>query len=265
MSPVSPGERQLRTISGLRRVVATLRGAEGCPWDRVQTHESLRPYLTEEAAEVLSAMDSGDDRAFCEELGDLLFQVLIHVQLAEERGAFKMSDVMYSLASKLVRRHPHVFASSVADTPAAVIEQWDDLKRRERGGGPAMAGVPGALPALAYAQAVQRRASRAGFGWESDEQAWEALEEELEELRQASTPEEKRQELGDTAFALAALARHLDIDAEEALRSASLGFMRLFGVVESMIAERGIDLKQADTDTKLALWEEAKTGAGRKP
>ena len=265
MSPISPGEKQLRTFSGLRRVVATLRGPEGCPWDRVQTHESLRPYLTEEAAEVLSALDHGDPALVCEELGDLLFQVLIHVQLAEERGEFKMSDVIYSLASKLVRRHPHVFASAVAETPSAVIEQWEDLKRRERGAGPALGGIPEALPSLAYAQAVQRRAARAGFAWESQEQAWEALEEEFEELRQAATPEEKREELGDALFALANLARHLEIDAEDALRAASHGFARLFAVMESMIAERGIDLKQADIDTKLALWKEAKTGAGRKP
>lgn len=265
MSPATPADRQLRTFSGLRRVVATLRGPDGCPWDRVQTHESLRPYLVEEAAEVLAALDEGDMDKFCEELGDLLFQVLIHVQLAEERGDFKMSDVTYALASKLVRRHPHVFASAVAETPSAVVEQWDDLKRRERGGGPALEGVPRTLPSLAYAQAIQRRAARAGFAWETDQQAWDALEEEIEELRQAETPEDRRAELGDAIFALASLARRLDIDAEDALRSTSDGFARLFETMEGMIQERGIDLKQADFDTKLALWEEAKAGAGRKP
>lgn len=263
MSPTSPGDRQLRTFAGLRRVVATLRGPDGCPWDRVQTHESLRPYLTEEAAEVLAALDEGDPQKFCEELGDLLFQVLIHVQLAEERGDFKMSDVIYALASKLVRRHPHVFAAAVADTPGAVIEQWDELKRRERGSGPALAGVPRALPSLAYAQAIQRRAARAGFAWENEQQVWEALEEELEELREAETAEDKRDELGDALFALTNLARHLDIDAEDALRRGSDGFARLFETMEDMIAARGIDLRQADINTKLALWEEAKAGAGR--
>jgi tetrapyrrole methylase family protein/MazG family protein len=263
MSPDVPDDRQLRTFAGLRRVVATLRGPDGCPWDRVQTHESLRPYLSEEAAEVLAALDEGDPDRFCEELGDLLFQVLIHVQLAEERGDFKMSDVMYSLANKLVRRHPHVFASAIAETPNAVIEQWDDLKRRERGAGPALHGIAKTLPALAYAQAMQRRAARAGFSWESTEQAWQAFEEEVEELRQAETPERRREELGDTLFALANLARHLDIDAEDALRRGADGFAHLFEVMESMIAERGIDLKEAAFDSKLALWEEAKTGARR--
>jgi uncharacterized protein YabN with tetrapyrrole methylase and pyrophosphatase domain len=158
-----------------------------------------------------------------------------------------------------------VFASAVAETPHAVVEQWYDLKRRERGAGPALAGIPQGLPSLAYAQAIQRRAARAGFAWESTEQAWEALEEELEELRQAETRENQREELGDAAFALASLARHLDIDAEDALRGTCGGFTRLFETMESMIAERGIDLTQADFDTKLALWEEAKAGAGRKP
>ena len=265
MTQSAPEDRQLRTFAGLRRVVATLRGPEGCPWDRAQTHESLRPYLTEEAAEVLTAIDEGDPAKFCEELGDLLFQVLIHVQLAEERGDFKMSDVIYSLASKLVRRHPHVFASAVAETPSAVVEQWDDLKRRERGSGPALAGVPESLPGLAYAQAIQRRAARAGFAWESEQQVWEALEEEIEELRLAVTPEDRRDELGDVAFALVSLARHMDIDAEDAVRGTCRSFTHLFEAMESMIAERGIDLKQADIDTKLALWQEAKAGAGRKP
>jgi NTP pyrophosphatase (non-canonical NTP hydrolase) len=164
MSPASPGDRQLRTFSGLRRVVATLRGPDGCPWDRVQTHESLRPYLTEEAAEVLAALDEGEVQKFCEELGDLLFQVLIHVQLAEERGEFKMSDVIYALASKLVRRHPHVFAAAVADTPDAVVEQWDDLKRRERGSGPGRRSARSSVARLCAGNSAPRSACRFRVG-----------------------------------------------------------------------------------------------------
>jgi MazG family protein len=184
------------------------------------------------------------------------------VQLAEERGEFRMPDVIGSIAGKLVRRHPHVFSDAVAETPGAVIEQWDDLKKRERGPLPALAGIPEALPALAYAQAVQRRVARAGFSWDSDAQVWEALEEKLDELRRASTPDEQRLELGDAVFALANLARRLDIDAEDALRSACRGFTRRFNAMEAMTGERGIDLKTADIDTKLALWEEAKAGTG---
>ncbi len=262
MSPSAPPDRDLKTLAGLRRVVAILRGPDGCPWDRVQTHESLRPYLIEETAEVIAALDEGDPAMFCEELGDLLWQVLIHVQLAEERGDFKMADVVHAIASKLVSRHPHVFSDAVADTPGAVIEQWDDLKRKERGPQPALAGIPEPLPALAYAQTMQRRAARAGFTWDSDAQAWEALEEELDELRIAATPEEQRLELGDAVFALANLARRLDIDAEDALRMASRRFSQRFNAMEATSGERGIDLKTADIDTKLALWEEAKTGIG---
>lgn len=260
MSPSAPPDRDLKTFAGLRRVIAILRGPEGCPWDRVQTHESLRPFLVEETAEAIAALDEGDPKAISEELGDILFHVLLHTQLSEESGDFKMADVIYSVAEKLVRRHPHVFGDATADTPAAVIEQWDDLKSKERGARPRLANIPEALPALAYAQAVQRRVARAGFTWESDAQAWEALEEELEELRRASTPEEQRRELGDAVFALANLARRLDIDAEDALRSACRSFSRRYNTMEAMLDQRGIDLKTADIDTRLALWEEAKAG-----
>jgi tetrapyrrole methylase family protein/MazG family protein len=258
MSPAVPPEKDLRTFNGLRRVVAMLRAPDGCPWDRAQTHASLRPYLLEEAAETLEALDSGDPALICEELGDLLFQVLIHVQLAEERGDFKMADVVYGLASKLVRRHPHVFATAVAETPQAVVEQWDDLKRKERGVKSALAGVPAGLPALARAQAIQRRAGKAGFKWETEEQVWEALQEELDELRAAKTPAEQREEAGDALFALVNLIRQLDIDAEDALRQTIHGFSRLFGTVEELAREREIDLHRAELEAKLALWEEAK-------
>jgi tetrapyrrole methylase family protein / MazG family protein len=259
MSPVAPSNREMRTFPGLRRIVATLRGPDGCPWDRVQTHETLRPYIAEEAAETLAAIADGDPAVLCDELGDLLFQVLIHIQLAEEAGDFKMSDVVHSLASKLVRRHPHVFADATASTPDAVVRQWEDLKKEERGHDqPTLAGIPRTLPALAYAQTVQRRAARAGFAWESDEQAWEALDAELNELRSAQAPDERRREAGDAIWALANLLRHLHIDAEDALRLASSSFTHRFHSVESIAAERGVDLRESDIDAKLALWEEAK-------
>jgi len=252
--------RDLRTFAGLRRIVATLRGPEGCPWDRVQTHQSLRPYLIEEASEALTALDEGDPVHLCEELGDLLLEVLLHVQIAEESGEFRLADVVYGIADKLVRRHPHVFGEAVAATPEAVVEQWEELKREERAGQSSLSGIPQALPALALAQAMQRRAERAGFTWEKVEQAWGALEEELNELRQASTPEERRQEMGDTLFALANLARWLEVDAEEALRCTCRSFKRLFQRVEEAARERGQDLRTMEVKEKLALWEEAKGG-----
>ena len=256
-----PSQREFRTFTGLRRIIATLRGPEGCPWDRVQTHKTLRPYLIEEAHETLDALDDGDKDRLCEELGDLLLEVLLHVQIAEESGDFRLSDVIHSISSKLVRRHPHVFGDAVADTPEAVVEQWDDLKRRERGEGSALTGIPIGLPSLAYAQAVQRRASKAGFAFESPEQAWEALEEELEEFHAARTPEARAEEIGDALFALANVARWHDVDAEDALRDTSRGFTRRFRRVEDLVRERGVDLRQAELQDRLALWEEAKADA----
>ncbi len=253
-----PTKRELRTFNGLRKVVAALRGPGGCPWDRVQTHESLRPFLLEEASETLEALDGGDPSQLCEELGDLLLEVLLHVQIAEEAGEFALADVVYSVSDKLVRRHPHVFADATAETPEAVVEQWEELKREERGERSALSGIPATLPALARAQAIQRRASRAGFTWESAEQAWEALEEELRELRAAETPEEQRDELGDALFALAGLGRWLEVDAEEALRSTCGGFGEHFQRMEVTLRESGRELPQMALKEKLTLWEKTK-------
>ncbi len=257
---MKPTKRQLRTFAGLRQVVATLRDPGGCPWDRVQTHQSLRPFLVEEASETLAALDEGDPDRLREELGDLLLEVLLHVQIAEETGEFTLADVVYGIADKLVRRHPHVFGEAVAETPEAVMDQWEELKREERGDSSALSGIPETLPALALAQAMQRRAERAGFAWESAEQAWEALAEELDELRRAGTAPQRRDEMGDALFALSGLARWLDVDAEEALRSTCRGFRHLFQRVELAARERGADLREMTTQEKLALWEEAKGG-----
>ncbi len=251
-------KRDLRTFQGLRRLVSTLRGPEGCPWDRVQTHRSLRPFILEEACEVLEAIDEDDPKRLCEELGDLLLQVVLHTQIAEESRQFRMGDVIASIAEKLVRRHPHVFGDAVAETPEAVVEQWDDLKRRERQGLTALDGIPATLPSLAYAQAIQRRAEKAGFGFQSIHQAWDALEEEINELRAAATPEEQREEVGDLLFAAANLARCLGADAEDSLRSTCHGFASTFRTVERLAAQEGVDLQSASMETKLALWEQAK-------
>jgi tetrapyrrole methylase family protein/MazG family protein len=257
MSRAVPSDRSLRTFAGLCRVVAILRGPDGCPWDRVQSHESLRPYLLEETAEVLEALDCGDPAKLKEELADLLFEIVIHAQLAGERGDFAMSDVIYDVSSKLVRRHPHVFGDASALTPEAVIEQWDELKKLERGPQSAIAGIPPALPALAQAQALQRRAGKAGFEWETPEAYWEALSEELGELRDANEGE-RAAESGDALFAVANLVRSVGVDAEDALRQASRRFSMRFIGVEKMASERGIDLESSSLQTKLELWEQAK-------
>ena len=255
---MTPIDRQTRTFAGLRKIVATLRGPDGCPWDRAQSHRSLRHHMSEEASEAIDAIDEDDADALKEELGDLLLQILLHTQIAEEAREFRIGDVIESIAEKLVRRHPHVFDQAVAETPDAVIEQWEDIKSKERNGASALTGIPSALPALAQAQTVQRRAGHAGFQWESDEQAWKALDEELAELRAANTPEQRRAEAGDAFFALANVARLMEVEAEEALRATTRRFGSLFRAVEDMASEQSVDLRKADLETKLAMWEEVK-------
>jgi tetrapyrrole methylase family protein/MazG family protein len=251
----------MRSFSGLRRTVSTLRGPDGCPWDRAQSHRSLRPFLREEASEALEAMGQDDVDGLKEELGDLLLQVLLHVQIAEDLGEFRLEDVIYSISDKLVRRHPHVFADATADTPDAVMDQWEGLKRDERGDQSALTGIPQTLPALALAHAVQHRAEKAGFAFDSVEQTWDAFQEEVDELKAAETPEQQCDEAGDTLFALVNLSRRLGVDGEDALRSTVRGFSDLFRRLEDLASERGADLKTISTDEKLAMWEEAKNAA----
>jgi tetrapyrrole methylase family protein/MazG family protein len=194
----------------------------------------------------------------CEELGDLLLEVLLHVQIAEENEDFSLEDVVYSISQKLVRRHPHVFGDAIAETPEAVVEQWDRLKSQERGQDSALAGIPPGLPALAQAQAIQRRASRAGFKFESVEQVWEALQEELDELRATETPVERAEEVGDVLFAVTSLARWYEIDGEDALRDTSRRFSKTFTAMETMARDERINLDALPLEDKLALWERAK-------
>ncbi len=252
-------EAELRTFDGLRRIIARLRAPDGCPWDRVQTHASLKPYLIEEAYEALAALDEADPDRLCDELGDLLLELLLHVQLAEEAREFTLEDVVYSIASKLVRRHPHVFGDEQVETPEEVMSRWEELKRWERGGeGSALAGVPLALPALARAQMLLGRAARAGFQWSQTGDVLAKLDEEIEELAEASDAEQKREELGDVLFLLVNLARYLELDAEEALRLASDKFYRRFASMEAIARERGLLLADLPLEELEALWEAGK-------
>jgi tetrapyrrole methylase family protein/MazG family protein len=259
--PMDIPEAELRTFEGLRRIIARLRAPDGCPWDRVQTHASLRPYLLEEAYEALAALDESDADKLCDELGDLLLEVLLHVQLAEEAGEFTLEDVVGRIASKLVRRHPHVFGEERADTPEEVMTRWAELKQEERGDeGSALASMPLAMPALAYAQRLQDRAARVGFRW-PDISAWGGkgkLEEEIGELAQAVDADERREEMGDVLFMLVSLARYLELDAEEALRLANGKFYRRFTSMEAIARERGLLLAELSLPDLEALWEEAK-------
>jgi MazG family protein len=256
-------EREIRSYEELRSVVARLRAPDGCPWDREQTHASLRPYVIEEAYEVLAVLDSGDTAGLPEELGDLLLQVVLHSQLAEEAGEFDMADVLEGLARKLIRRHPHVFGDVQLETAGEVVAQWDEIKKRERDEvTSALANVPGAMPALSYTQTLLRRAEAAGFAWPHRQDVLEKLDEELRELEAASTPAEAATELGDLLLNVANYARYLGIDAEEALREAGHKFRRRFDDVESRARERGLDLKAESRESLMALWDEAKAEEG---
>jgi tetrapyrrole methylase family protein/MazG family protein len=256
-------EKELASYQELRDVIARLRAPDGCPWDREQTHASLRPYVIEEAYEVVALLDEGDVSRLPEELGDVLFQVLLHTQLAEEAGEFEMADVLSGLAQKLIRRHPHVFGDVQLDNADQVIEQWDRLKQRERApDDSALANVPAAMPALSYAQTLLRRAESAGFAWPHRDDILEKLTEEVGELADAPDTEAATEELGDILLNIVNYARSLGIDSEEALRQAGHKFRRRFGSVETWARKRSIDLKSASRDELMTLWDEAKAELG---
>jgi len=266
-------------------LMATLRAPDGCPWDRKQTHESLKPYLLEETYEVLEILDQQDRTKLPEELGDVLLQVLFHSQIASEAGSFTIEDVLEQLADKLIRRHPHVFGKGVADPTLAnadqVVARWEDIKRTERqaSGRPdsALDGVPQTLPALLRAYQLQARASRVGFDWTHDAKGFDQvlgkIEEEIQELRVAIRSPASNQtepdvatarqaeivaEFGDVVFSLVNLARFINVNPEDALRQAANRFVERFQFIEAQAAASGRtvgDLSFAEMDQ---LWDEAK-------
>lgn len=257
--PALTAEANLRTFDGLRAISHRLRSADGCPWDREQTHASLKPFVLEETYEVLAALDDNDPARLREELGDLLLQMTLHTEIAEEAGEFSYGDVFEHINRKLIRRHPHVFADAeIADSDAQWVA-WQRIKREEKGGQESiLAGVPTAMPALAYAQAVQERAARTGFDWPNLDQVLEKLTEELAELRAAATHEERLDEFGDVLFVLANVARWLKLDAEEALRHAGAKFYRRFSGLEALARERGLALEDLSLAEMEALYQEVK-------
>ena len=246
--------------SALRDIVARLRAPDGCPWDREQTHSSLRPYLIEEAYEVVAALDTSDTKAMPEEFGDLLFQILLHTQMAEEAGEFTITDILSTLQDKLIRRHPHVFGEKHLSTADAVVEQWDELKRDEREPQQsALASVPGAMPALAYAQTLTRRAEKAGFAWPDRGDILKKINEELEEMAGTTSKAERQAEFGDLLLNVANYARYLEIDAEEALREAGHKFRRRFEAVEQQALAASDELSELSDEDLQGLWQKVKT------
>lgn len=250
------------SFESFQETVAHLRAPEGCPWDREQTHLSLRPHLLEESFEALDALDRQDQEALREELGDLLLQLVIQGQIATESHEFQLSDIIAGINAKLIRRHPHVFGDLKVAGVSEVLHNWEALKAEERRSSGnskgSLDGVPGSLPALAQALEYQARAARVGFDWPGVEGVLDKIAEEVREVQAESTPEARGSELGDLLFALVNLARWMEIDPEAALREANRRFKTRFGRVEAAAAAQGATLNDKTLDELNALWDAAK-------
>ena len=246
-----------------QEIIAHLRAPNGCPWDREQTHLSLRNNLLEEAYETLEAIDRLDVDGMQEELGDLLLQIVLHSQIATEAGEFRMEDVITGISRKIIRRHPHVFGDTTVEGVKGVLQNWEKLKEKERSDKGSVEkglldGVPVILPSLTQAQELQDRAARVGFDWPTIEPVWEKVLEELEEVRQAETPEEVEKELGDLLFAVVNLTRWFKVDSESALRGTNHKFRRRFKHIEKSARKTGRDMQSMTLDEMDGYWNEAK-------
>ncbi len=251
-------------FESFHEIVAHLRAPDGCPWDREQTHQSLRTHLLEEAYEALEALDQGDPRKMAEEFGDLLLQIVLHAQIAKEAGEFGMADILKGIYDKIVHRHPHVFGDLEVEGVDGVLQNWERLKEKERGKRKEdkglLDGVPLALPALIQAQEYQDRAARVGFDWPEIEGVLDKIAEEIEEVKQAKDADELANEIGDLLFALVNLARWKKVDAESALRGTNMRFKRRFGHVERGARSQARALADLSLEEMDALWNEAKDG-----
>jgi tetrapyrrole methylase family protein/MazG family protein len=254
-----------------QETIAHLRAPEGCPWDRKQTHQSLREYLIEETYEVIEALDNDDPGALREELGDLLLQIVLHSQIAVEAGEFRMAEVIETVNAKMIERHPHVWGDVLVSDADEVVANWDAIKRKQKAESAAsdangansaqdkksiLDGIPKGLPALAQAQTYQARAARVGFDWPQIDGVIDKLKEELAELKAAASPTERQEEIGDVLFSLVNLARWYDIDPEAALRATNRKFVQRFQYIEQ---HAGRDLKEMTLREMDALWDESKT------
>lgn len=253
------------SIEKLAEIMARLRTpVSGCPWDLEQDFSTIVPYTIEEAYEVADAIERDDMAALKDELGDLLLQVVFHSRMAQEAGLFDLQNVIDGISSKMIRRHPHVFADESAATPEAVVTNWEAIKAAERqdkaADASALADIAHALPALLRAQKLQKRASRTGFDWDNVEDAIAKLEEEVQELREAASPDDKAEEAGDLLFAAVNVCRLAGVDAESALKAANGKFERRFRAME-VIA--GNEFEDLDLDAKEALWQQVKAAERR--
>jgi len=252
-------------LDDLVNIMARLRGADGCPWDRRQTKDALRPFLIEETYEILEALDKGDDEELREELGDLLFHIVFMARIAQEEGSFDIYDVIQGVAQKMVHRHPHVFGGTEVSGPHEVEANWAQLKAAEKQRESLMEGLPRHLPALMRAYRLTQRASTVGFDWADKDQVWEKLEEELREFQDALSEgkeEDLRDELGDILFTLVNLSRFIGVDPEDALRRVTNKFAERFQYIEKRLHAEDKDPHGASLAEMDALWEESKGEKG---
>lgn len=250
-------------ISKLVEIMARLRDPErGCPWDLAQTAKTLKAFLIEEAYEVAEAIEEGNAEAICEELGDLLFQIVFQARILEEQNKFTMEDVIKGIAEKMVRRHPHIFGSVKAETPEEVRVNWEKIKQEEKcknGFSSVLAGTPKSMPALLRALRISQKAGEVGFDWEKPEQVLEKVEEEIGEIKEVMKDKNKcYHEIGDLLFAVVNLARHLDINPEEALHSATQRFVKRFNFIENQMKKNDKMFSESNINELEKLWEEAK-------
>ena len=245
-----------------QNTVAILRGPHGCPWDKKQTHQSLRDDLLQEVYELLDGLDRLDQETIVEELGDVLLHILLQAQIGVDNGEFTMGDVISHVNDKIIYRHEHVFGNPESIDPNQVILRWEQIKQRERAKkhkkGGLLDGISRSMPALSMAFSYQKRASKAGFEWDQPEDAWQKLEEELNEYEQAVTPEEKEEELGDILFTVVSLARLNGVDPETALRMANLKFYDRLHAVENTAKAQGQDLFEISSAEKMKYWNDYK-------
>lgn len=255
------------SIQKLLEVMRTLRGPDGCPWDREQSVASLKPCLLEECHELLEVMDTDDTASHIEELGDVLLQVVFQCIIREQEGAFTFDDVASSIADKLIRRHPHVFGDVNAETSGEVLKNWELIKQTEKSGNPersALDGVPATLPALLKAQRIQSKASRVGFDWKDSSGAVAKIHEEIAELIEAGEKgdqEEVAKEAGDLLFSVVNYCRFIEVDAESALEQSNRKFSHRFKAVEKRVRAAGKDMRKCTLEELDAIWDQVKREA----
>ena len=249
----------------LTEIVNTLMGENGCPWDKVQTRESLKPYLVEEAYETLEALDGNDPEEIKEELGDLLYQILFHAKISENKKEFNITDVIESISNKMVHRHPHVFKKGTLETPDEVATQWEEIKIKEKGKAgrkSLLDGIPSSLPSLLRSQKLQKKAANHGFDWDKISSVFDKLDEEVAEFKKAilsGGKKDMKEELGDILFVLVNIAKFNKIDAEEALRATNNKFIKRFQHIEAEVSKRGKTLKETPLEELEQYWQDAKS------